>query len=306
MSLVRLEQLFYLVEIANCKSINKAAENLHLSHQSLSKSMQHLEDELSSTLLLRTNKGITLTGDGEKTLAFALHILEEIDEFKYPFISKNKRGKQLNALTLICSPVFFFNIVPYIYSVLAKEAPDFSLDSYEKDNAEILDSLSQNPNQVALIADARDNLLSFRNAHPELFVNFIFEDTYRVGVAKNHFLAKRRSISSKDLLQYPLAIYVPRQNSRSPILDILTSYGQPNIICLTDNMNLFNYFLESGKALVITQKYLAHPNEHINYLTLKDFPSSFYAAITGKTFCDDNPEFFNNFFALLTAALHQS
>lgn len=302
---MRLEQLLYFVEIANYKSINKAAENLHLSHQSLSKSIQSLESELHSTLLLRTNKGITLTEDGKKTLAFAQHILEEIDEFKYPFTSKNKHNK-LTALTLIGSPVFFFNIVPYIYSALAKMAPDLSLDSYEKDNAEILDSLSKKTNQVALIADARENLLAFRNAHPELFVNFIFEDTYQVGVARNHFLGKRKSISIKNLLQYPLAIYVPRQNSSSPILDILTSYGKPNIICLTDNMNLFNYFLESGKALVITQKYLAHSNERINYLSIKDFPRSFYAAITGKTFCDDNPEFFNSFFALLTAALHQS
>lgn len=55
---------FYIV--AKEGSLTKAAEKNYVSQPSLTRSIQSLEHELSLILLNRTNKGITLTLDGEK------------------------------------------------------------------------------------------------------------------------------------------------------------------------------------------------------------------------------------------------
>lgn len=54
---MRLEQLRYLIEIANSKSINKAAHNLYITQPALSIAINSLEEELNYPLLTRTKKG---------------------------------------------------------------------------------------------------------------------------------------------------------------------------------------------------------------------------------------------------------
>ena len=61
---MRLEQLKYLIEVANCKSINKAAQNLYITQPALSIAINSLEEELQYPLLKRTKKGVLLTEDG--------------------------------------------------------------------------------------------------------------------------------------------------------------------------------------------------------------------------------------------------
>ena len=65
---MRLEQLKYLVEVANCKSINKAAQNLYITQPALSIAINSLEEELQYPLLKRTKKGVILTEDGARVL----------------------------------------------------------------------------------------------------------------------------------------------------------------------------------------------------------------------------------------------
>ena len=58
---MRLEQLQYLVEISNSKSISIASENLYISQPALSRAVKNLEEELGVTLLFRTVDGVRLT-----------------------------------------------------------------------------------------------------------------------------------------------------------------------------------------------------------------------------------------------------
>ncbi len=72
---MRLEQLEYLVTIARHRSINAAAGALHMTQQSLSNSMQSLEQELGVELLERTHRGISLTKNGQIVYDTALEML---------------------------------------------------------------------------------------------------------------------------------------------------------------------------------------------------------------------------------------
>ena len=77
---MNFEQFKYLSEIHKNKSISKASEKLYMSTQALSISIKNLEDELKVPLLLRSQKGATLTPEGEKILeAYSLFRAKLID-----------------------------------------------------------------------------------------------------------------------------------------------------------------------------------------------------------------------------------
>ncbi|MBQ3205000.1 MAG: LysR family transcriptional regulator, partial [Peptococcaceae bacterium] len=58
---MRMEQLKYLVDIAETKSMSKTAERMFVSPQAVSQSIKQLETELDTELLVRTNMGVLLT-----------------------------------------------------------------------------------------------------------------------------------------------------------------------------------------------------------------------------------------------------
>ena len=74
-----LQQLTYLVTVAECGNITDAAERLFLSQPSLSAAIHNLEKEMGVTAFVRSNKGVTVTQEGEELLSFARMLLEQAD-----------------------------------------------------------------------------------------------------------------------------------------------------------------------------------------------------------------------------------
>lgn len=79
---MKLEQLMHVVEVANTRSISKAAYNLLMTQPGLSFSIKQLEDELGTNLFIRNNRGVELTETGNSFVAKAKRILREIDSLE--------------------------------------------------------------------------------------------------------------------------------------------------------------------------------------------------------------------------------
>lgn len=65
-----LQQLTYLVKVAECGNITEAAEQLYISQPSMSTAISNLEKEMGITAFNRTKKGVTVTRD--KKVVFGL------------------------------------------------------------------------------------------------------------------------------------------------------------------------------------------------------------------------------------------
>ena len=74
-----LQQLRYLIAIAEYGSINAAAQNLYASQSNLSTAIKELEQELGITVFTRSNRGVTLTNDGTELLGYARQVIEQAD-----------------------------------------------------------------------------------------------------------------------------------------------------------------------------------------------------------------------------------
>lgn len=72
---MKLQTLEYFIALAECGSINKAAQTLYIAQPSLTKALQNLEEELGLKLFVRGRSGITLTDAGKKILPQARQVV---------------------------------------------------------------------------------------------------------------------------------------------------------------------------------------------------------------------------------------
>ena len=78
-----LQQLRYAVCVADKKSMNQAASDLFMSQPSLSAAIADLEEEIGIAIFNRSNRGVTVTTEGNEFLGYARQLLEQyrlIDE----------------------------------------------------------------------------------------------------------------------------------------------------------------------------------------------------------------------------------
>ena len=86
-----LQQLKYLIEVANSGSMNEAAKKLYVSQPSLSSAIKELEQEFGITLFNRTNKGISLSSEGQEFLGYAKQIIEQTHLLEERYLDQTER-----------------------------------------------------------------------------------------------------------------------------------------------------------------------------------------------------------------------
>ena len=73
-----LQQLRYITMVAEKGTISEAAKELFISQPSLTNAIRELEQEMQVTIFHRTNKGVTITAEGDEFLAYARQILDQV------------------------------------------------------------------------------------------------------------------------------------------------------------------------------------------------------------------------------------
>lgn len=72
-----LQQLKYVVTVAEKGTISDAAKELFISQPSLTNAIKELENEMHITIFNRTNKGIVISNKGDEFLAYARQVLDQ-------------------------------------------------------------------------------------------------------------------------------------------------------------------------------------------------------------------------------------
>ena len=72
-----LQQLKYVVEVAERGSITEAAKALFIAQPSLSAAVRELEEEAGITIFLRNSRGILLTQEGVEFLGYARQVVQQ-------------------------------------------------------------------------------------------------------------------------------------------------------------------------------------------------------------------------------------
>ena len=88
-----LQQLKYVVAIADAGSMNIASKQLFISQPSLSGTIKELEKEIGFEIFARSNRGIWMTPAGEEFLGYARQVLEQFKLLEGKYIGKKSKKK---------------------------------------------------------------------------------------------------------------------------------------------------------------------------------------------------------------------
>lgn len=139
------------------KNITKAAEMLYITQPTLTRRLQQIETELGAVLILRTNKGVTFTPEGEYAALKAAEILESIASIKSTI--SQSQGDLRGTLRLGSPNSFVHFVVPTIIEQFSLLYPNIQIDLHTDLSHELLKYLENKELDVSFVRGEFDTSL---------------------------------------------------------------------------------------------------------------------------------------------------
>ena len=117
-----LAQLRYAITVAASQSVNEAAKKLFIAQPSLSSAIKELEEEIGIVIFRRTNRGISVTPEGEEFIGYAKQVVEQYELMESKYILRENIRKK-----------FSVSMQHYTFAVKAfvEMVKQFGMDEYE-------------------------------------------------------------------------------------------------------------------------------------------------------------------------------
>ena len=234
-----LQQMKYAITVAECGSMNEAAHKLFITQPSLSSTIRELEKELGLPLFLRSNRGISLTQDGEEFLGYARQSIAQYGMLEERFIDRTARKTRFSVSTQHYS----FAVKAFI-----ETAREFGLENYEfaiheTKTHDVMTHVRNMKSEIGILYLNDFN----REALTKLFRDYdlefhpLFTCSVSVYLWKKHPLANEREISIEQLRPYPcLSFEQGGHNSFYFAEEVLSTYDYRKMIKADDRATLLN------------------------------------------------------------------
>lgn len=249
---MRIEDLQYLIQVADFGSINLAAEACYITQQGLSRIISNLEKELGVQLFYRTNNRIQLTDVGEVVVDRARE-LESMYQRMINDISRSNRS--LEGQPPVDYHIYTTQLVSatFLYRVLATlnlRYPGIRLDIQELTPPEIADQAEFTSNALGIISISDfHEAASLRLRSGELVFDRCFQDDLMLGVAERSPLARREVISAAELATIPLALC---SNESMMVRSLLEPGAEPSVALHISSHDLCREMVSRNRAAGLT------------------------------------------------------
>lgn len=259
---MRAEHIKYFLALAENHSITKTSLEFYTTHQSVSKAIRQLEEEMETQLFTRSQKGMTLTPQGELMLPVARETLNAFRKLRLDIKHMNRCHNLEGMLHLINTPVTNASVVQSLIDDFNSLYPKVRYNINELYSTEAVRYIALHHNSVGLLAIMHSESY---NKFYEPYINqihshLLFQDEYMCVVGPHSPLAERKTISLQEFVQYPIARVQIEKNQGLPIAQILheTGYIEPTL--LTESRHLFTQAIEFGKYVSITSRRASNQN----------------------------------------------
>lgn len=237
-----LQQLKYVTTIANIGSISEAAKRLFVSQPSLTKAIKELEKEMGITIFDRTNKGITVSKEGERFLGYARQVLEQAALLEEQYKSQSGGKKQFSVSTQHYS----FAVNAFVELLKGADIDQYDVSLRETQTYEIIDDVAHMKSEIGLLYynDFNRPVLEKLIHTNELTFTELFTAHPHIFIGKNHPLANKDVVSMDELEEYPyISFEQGDHNSFYFSEEIFSTVVRPKHIRVRDRASLFSLLL---------------------------------------------------------------
>lgn len=192
---MNIQQLRYVVAIANSGTFREAASKLFVSQPSLSVAIKDLENELEFKIFERKTTGVSLTRRGQEFYEKAKELVKRFESFETQFSHVENR-KEFSISSQ------HYDFLPPLITRFAEKHPehaDFRI--YESTTVQILDEVAQGYSELGIIYLNPQNQegIQKRLANLNLEVVSVMPFQTHIYVREDHPLTAMESVTLDDL-----------------------------------------------------------------------------------------------------------
>ena len=237
-----LQQLKYIIVIAETGSITMAAERLFIAQPSLSKAVAELEKEMGISIFNRSNRGVYLSEEGTKFLSYARQIVEQAELLE----SEYKAAPPPNRAFAVSSQHYAFVVNAFVELVreYGREKYEFSLR--ELKTAEIIEDVRTHRSDIGVLYLSKFNREVVRHIlqSEDLKFESLFTAKPHVFVSRNNPLVGRKTVTLDELKAFPRLTYDQGvKNSFYFAEELHITAESPKNIAVSDRATLFNLLI---------------------------------------------------------------
>jgi LysR family hydrogen peroxide-inducible transcriptional activator len=205
-----LQELKYLVALADHGHFGKAAEACFITQSTLSTQIKKLEDFLGVTLFDRSLKRVTPTPTGREILAAARNIVEESGRIRA--LARHAQDPMTRTLSLGVIPTLGPYYLPHALTLVHKKHPGLRLLLREEMTPQILEHLADGKLDAGLLA--------MPVTDDSLRVEPLFYEPFFAALPAGHALAKHDMLKVSDIMKEKLLLLDEGHCLRDQALDV--------------------------------------------------------------------------------------
>lgn len=209
---MHIEYLKYFCEVANIRSISKAAYSSHISQPALSQQIQRLEDSLGYKLLERSNKGVEMTEAGAIVAKYAKNLIKTYDNMTEDLAAINKRN---GTIRIEACPTMATYALPCTIYKIKEHFPNYDYNLTSNLSNQIESNILSNICDVGFIQGKPND--------PSLVTSKIGTDRLILTAAIDFDIKEK--INLTELKAYPLIMLHDKDKCRKQIDDNFKEQG---------------------------------------------------------------------------------
>jgi LysR family hydrogen peroxide-inducible transcriptional activator len=208
-----LQELRYLVALAEHGHFGRAARACHVSQPSLSAALKRLEDELGVLLFERGPRGVLATATGERVVSQARRVLRESERLRE--LAREPREPLGGIVRLGAIPTVGPYLVPRLVQGLREHYPRLELHLQEQQTAVLLSELRQGKVDMAILSPPVDD-------HGLARADLYRED-FLLATPEGHALAGKDRVHQEEVAGEALLLLDEGHCLRDQVLEVCRS-----------------------------------------------------------------------------------
>ena len=235
----------YLVALARERHFTRAADACGVTQPTLSGRIQQLEQELGVPIVIRGNRYLGLTAEGERVLKLAQSVLEGVDGLRDELA--HAADAPLGRLTFGAIPSALPTLAP-LTDAMRQRFPKLAFTVLSLSSEEIRRSLEDFSIDVG-VTYLDNEPIDLAVSKP------LYLERYRLFVRDDHPLANRDSVEWAEAAKYPVSLLTPNMQNRRIIESAFRKAGAQVEPELESNsiVNLYTHVQMAGLATVLPE-----------------------------------------------------
>lgn len=197
---MNIQQLRYVVAIANSGTFREAAKKMYVSQPSLSISVRDLEKELGFKIFRRTSSGTFLTRRGMEFYEKSQELVKGFDIFQNQYANPEEEKDEFSVASQ------HYDFLPPTITAFSERYPDYkNFRIFESTTVQILDEVAQGHSEIGIIYLNNQNKKGIMQRVEKLGLEVIELIPFHTHIylREGHPLAQKEELVMEDLADLP-------------------------------------------------------------------------------------------------------